>query len=106
MLDPLDDLAQRARELALAGAWTDVVRLLGPQLSFAKRAGELRLLYAEALLRIGRELQACEWLRGVVLEFSHAGDRANHRRGLNLLGAAAFALGKLDEASTAFTNAI
>ena len=106
MIDPLDGLTQRARELSRAGAWRDVLRLLEKALPANGDAGELELLYAESLLRVGRDREACERLRGVVSAMSDRGDRATHRRALNLLGAAAFALGELDEASAVFTTAL
>ena len=106
MRDPFDDLTERGRVLARSGAWTEVVSLLEPALAMLVRSGELCLLYAEALLRVGRERQACEWLRGAIPILVDAGDRVNHPRALNLLGAAAFALGELTEASEAFTTAL
>ncbi len=65
-------------------------------------AGALGLLHAEALLRTGREREACDLLRALVPELVLAGDRDAHRRALNLLGVATFTLGHLDDARDAF----
>jgi tetratricopeptide (TPR) repeat protein len=105
-LDDLDDLDRRSRELALRGAWTDVVDLLAARLPLPAGAGALRLLYAEALMRVGQDRRACDWLREIMPGLDAEGDRASHRRALNLLGAASFALGELEEASVAFTSAL
>lgn len=106
MPDALDDLGRRSRELALAGAWTDVVELLAASLPLPAGAGELRLLYAEALMRLGRDRSASQWLREIMSQIIGEGDRVSHRRALNLLGAASFALGELEDASIAFTSAL
>ena len=103
---PLDDVLERARELSRAGAWSDVVALLEPMVPFPVAAGDLRVLYAEALMRVGRERAACEWLRTIVPTLLASGDRANHRRALNLLGVGSFFLGDLDEASGALNTAL
>ncbi len=101
-----DDVLERARELSRAGAWSDVVGMLEPMVPFAAAAGDIRVLYAEALMRVGRERAACEWLRLIVPSLSTAGDRVNHRRALNLLGVGSFFLGDLDEASGALNAAV
>lgn len=103
---PLDDVLERARELSRAGAWSDVVALLEPMVPFPVAASDLRVLYAEALMRVGRERAACEWLRTIVPTLLARGDRANHRRALNLLGVGSFFLGDLDEASGALDTAL
>src|SRR3954469_9142300 len=101
-----DDVLDRARELARAGAWSAVVALLEPMAPFTVSSGDLRVLYAEALMRVGRERDACEWLRTIVPPLLASGDRPNHRRALNLLGVGSFFLGDLDEASGAFNAAL
>lgn len=102
----LDDVLERARALSHAGAWSDVVALLEPMVPFPVASGDLRVLYAEALMRVGRERAACEWLRMIVPSLLARGDRANHRRALNLLGVGSFFLGDLDEAGGALNAAL
>lgn len=101
-----DDALDRARELARAGAWNDVVGMLEPMVPFSVGAGDLRVLYAEALMRVGRERAACEWLREIVDSLLAQGDRLNHRRAMNLLGAGSFFLGELDEATGAWNTTL
>lgn len=103
---PLDHVLERARALSRAGAWSDVVALLEPMVPFMAGSSDIRVLYAEALMRVGRERAACEWLRTIVPALLAAGDRANHRRALNLLGVGSFFLGDLDEASVALNAAL
>lgn len=110
MTDPLaelpDAILERARELSRAGAWSDVVAMLEPMVPFAAAAGDVRVLYAEALMRVGRERSACEWLRQIMPMLISTGDRLNHRRALNLLGVGSFSLGDLEEASGALNTAV
>ena len=104
--DGLDDLTSRARELAAAGAWPEVVRLLRDVAPGSPAASELQLLRAEALTRIGDARAARTWLAAIVPGLIARGDRAAHRRALNLLGAACFYLGELGEAADAFAAAL
>ncbi|MDQ2665729.1 MAG: tetratricopeptide repeat protein [Gemmatimonadota bacterium] len=101
-----DDVLDRARELARAGAWSDVVALLEPTAPFASGVGDVRVLYAEALMRMGRERDACEGLRHVIPALLAAGDAVNHRRALNLLGVGSFSVGDLEEATGALNAAV
>jgi tetratricopeptide (TPR) repeat protein len=101
-----DDLTRRARELAGAGAWTEVVALLGGVTPSGAGTGELPLLRAEALTRVGEARAARDWLHELIPVLTARGDRVSHRRALNLLGAACFFLGELEEASEAFTAAL
>ena len=103
---PLDDALERARAQSRDGAWSGVVSLLEPMVPFTGGSGDIRVLYAEALMRVGRERAACEWLRSIVPVLLAEGDRANHRRALNLLGVGSFFLGELDEASVALDAAL
>ncbi|MEP6992338.1 MAG: tetratricopeptide repeat protein [bacterium] len=104
--DVPDDVLERAHALSRAGAWSDVVGMLEPMATLAGEAGEIRVLYAESLMRVGRERAACEWLRGIMPSLRAQGDRVNHRRALNLLGVGSFFLGDLDEASSALDAAL
>ena len=101
-----DTTARRARELAEAGEWPEVARLMRGQLEPNSGHAEVRLLYAEALTRTGQERLACEWLQRITPELEREGDRASHRRALNMLGVATFSLGDLDEARLAFATAL
>ena len=101
-----DDVLERARELGRSGAWSDVVVLLEPMMSATAGSGDAGVLYAEALMRVGRERAACEWLRQMVPSLIARGDAVNHRRALNLLGVGSFSLGDLDEASNALNTAV
>ena len=101
-----DDALERARELARAGAWSDVVVLLEPMKSAAAGSGDYSVQYAEALMRVGRERSACEWLREAIPGLVARGDAVNHRRALNLLGVGSFSLGDLDEASNALNTVV
>jgi tetratricopeptide (TPR) repeat protein len=67
--------------------------------------GELALLYGEALMRTGRERLALQWLLEIDGELASS-DRGAHRGVLNLLGAAHFAVGELDEATARFSDAL
>lgn len=104
--DAPDDRTRRARELAAAGAWTEVVGLLGDVTPSGPGPSELPLLRAEALTRVGNARAARDWLRELIPVLTARGDRASHRRAVNLLGAASFFLGELEEASDAFTAAL
>lgn len=105
LADAPDDLTSRVRELVAAGAWPDVVRLLDG-VSQREAASELLLLRAEALTRVGDARAARTWLYEIIPTLIARGDRASHRRALNLLGAACFYLGELAEASDAFAAAL
>jgi tetratricopeptide (TPR) repeat protein len=98
------DLAS-VRALASAGAWEDTLAPLGDLVASGVPSGELALLYGETLLRTGRERMALEWLKQVEPTLAVA-DRAAHRQVFNLIGAACFALGDLDEAASAFSEAL
>ena len=105
LADAPDELTRRVRELVAAGAWPDVVRLL-EGVSRGEASSELLLLRAEALTRVGDARSARTWLYEIIPTLIGRGDRASHRRALNLLGAACFYLGELAEASDAFAAAL
>jgi tetratricopeptide (TPR) repeat protein len=72
----------------------------------APREAELALLYAEALMRLGREREALRQLLDVEPALRHEGARGPHRSAVNMLGAARLALGELEEAVSAFGQAL
>ena len=106
LADTPDDRTRRAGELAAAGAWPEVVRLLESVGAGTTGPSELQLLRAEALTRVGDARGAREWLREIIPALVARADRAAHRRALNLLGAACFYLGELEEAADAFAAAL
>lgn len=102
---PPDRDVARFRALAAAGRWEEA---LAPFLELppdAASGAELALLYGEALLRTGRERTALDWLTRAEPTLAVA-DHAAHRQLLNLIGAACFALGRLDEAATAWSEVL
>lgn len=103
---PADDVLARTRELARTGAWSEVLGVLEPLVPFPTGSGEVRVLYSEALMRVGRERNACMWLREIIPGLLATGDAVNHRRALNLLGVGSFSVGDLEEASGALHAAV
>ena len=103
----LDDLMlQQARARAAAGAWPEVAALLEAQGAPTTDKPARVTLYAEALMRSGAPQRARECLREAVPALTHSANRAAHRTALNLLGAANFAMGYLDEAQAAWDRAL
>lgn len=103
---PADPILERARALADAGAWGDVLALLEPRAAACQRDGASALLYGEALIYTGNERRAVRWLRGTEPRLGEAGDRASQRRAVNMIGAACLALGELEDASGEFARAL
>jgi tetratricopeptide (TPR) repeat protein len=101
-----DPLLVTARELAAAGAWRELVVLLSPRASAGLSVGDEALLYAEALMRSGDERQALGFLREVEPVLADDATRARHRRAVNMIGVASFALGDLEEANAALSRAL
>jgi tetratricopeptide (TPR) repeat protein len=93
------------RALANRGDWEGALAILETLVTTARVTGELALLYGEALMRTSRERLALQWLLEVDGELASS-DRSAHRGVLNLLGAAYFALGELDEATARFSEAL
>src|SRR5690348_368945 len=103
---PTDPALTRARELADAGAWHEVLAVLEPRAATCAREGVSALLYAEALMRLGNERKALGWLSDVEPRLGDGGDRAAQRRALNMMGVASLTLGRLDDANAAFARAL
>ena len=99
-------LLDSARQLAATSSWTELVTLLDPATRAREDDGELLVLYAEGLMRVRRERDAHRHLRGAEQGLARAKDRALYRRAINLIGVAAFRLGELTEAETAFSRAL
>jgi tetratricopeptide (TPR) repeat protein len=92
------------RMLTIAGAWEEALGPLTELIGSGPPSGELALLYGETLLRTGRERMAIDWLRQT--EPGLATDRTAHRQVFNMIGVACFALGELDDAANAFSEAL
>ncbi|HEX6600309.1 MAG TPA: tetratricopeptide repeat protein [Gemmatimonadaceae bacterium] len=103
---PVDPALTRARELADAGAWHEVLAILEPRAATCTSDGQSALLYAEALMRLGNERKALGWLNEMEPRLGDGGDRAAQRRALNMIGVASLTLGQLEDASAAFARAL
>jgi tetratricopeptide (TPR) repeat protein len=96
-----------ARALAKAGAWRELSDLIQPLTGDPESlSGELIVLYAEALARVGSDREACEWLTQSEPALLATGDHYWYRHALNLLGVALFGLGRLDDATQAISKAL
>ena len=101
-----DLLFADARARAGDGAWREVRALLEPREGDLAADGEITVLYGEALMRSGDERRARDWLVAAEPQLVLNGDRAAHRRAVNMLGAACLALGDLAPAAEAFGRAL
>jgi tetratricopeptide (TPR) repeat protein len=101
-----DSVLQSARVAAASGAWGDVRAALERDEAWTARDAARAVLLADACLWTGDPKVASRWLATAVPLLSRAGDRPGLRRALNMQGAAAFALGTLDEASERFAAAL
>jgi tetratricopeptide (TPR) repeat protein len=101
-----DPLLATARQLAVAGAWRELVVLLAPRADAGLSSGDEALLYAEALMRSGEERQALVYLREAEPSLADEANRALHRRATNMIGGACFALGDLDGANAAWSRTL
>lgn len=106
-----DELLERTRSLASAGAWSALARAVQTYLDASPVTPAIVspgvvVLYAEALMRTGHPVEAEAWLteRDGALRLS--GDRAVVRRAANLLGAACLEQAKIDRAHEVFTGAV
>ena len=106
MTSSLESACAAARQRAAAGAWREVVSILEPHVSTGRVSGEDSLLFAEALVRSGEQRRALEFLRAVVPVLAAGADRRVHRKGVNMTGVAAFAVGELEEARAALNVAL
>ena len=100
-----DDLRASARASAARGEWSAVRSLLASEPA-SDREPDVLLLAAEADLRLGMPREAAERLRRGWPALVRSGDGAALRRANNLLGAATFELGDLDESHAAFSRAL
>jgi tetratricopeptide (TPR) repeat protein len=101
-----DPLLVTASQLAAAGAWRELAVLLAPRADAGVATGEEALSYAEALMRSGEERQALTYLRAVEPVLADDAGHAQHRRAVNMIGVACFALGDLEGANAALSRAL
>jgi len=100
-----DPTLTTARAAAQGGEWARVRELFDGQ-PVARELSDAALLLAEASLRLGLPERARLWLGEVIPVFETRRDRAALRRGVNMLGAACWELGELDDAESAWDRAI
>jgi tetratricopeptide (TPR) repeat protein len=103
---PADPLLTTARQLAAAGAWRELMVLLAPRAGQGLATNDEAMLYAEALMRSGEERQALAFLRELEPVLAEDGNRSLHRRAVNMIGVACFALGDLEAANAALSQAL
>lgn len=101
----VDPILPLARAAAQGGDWARVRELLEGS-PVAQQQPEAALLLAESTLRLGLPERARTWLGEAIPRFESRGDRAALRRGVNMLGAACWELGELDDAEAAWDRAI
>lgn len=101
-----DPLLTTARQLAAAGSWRELATLLEPRASAGQSVGDEAMLYAESLMRSGEERQALAFLRDLEPGLAADGNHAQHRRAVNMIGAAYFALGNMEAAIAAWSEAL
>lgn len=101
-----DAVLALARTAAANGAWGDVRATLEGDAAGTARDGARAVLLADACLWTGDPRSASRWLERAVPLLIASGDRPATRRSVNMQGAAAFALGALDEASDRFAQAL
>lgn len=101
-----DPVLQQARSRAGDGAWREVADLLAPYSAPVAERPDRVTLYAEALIRCGEPQRARACLQEATPVFAGGAHRSAYRTALNLLGAASFAVGALDEAQAAWDRAL
>lgn len=107
MTSPVSDpLFDAARTAAGSGAWGDVRAALEQDPAASLRDGPRAILLAEAYLRTNEARAAIQYLDAALPLLLRAGDRPSLRRTINMQGAAAFALGTLDDATGRWSAAL
>ncbi len=101
-----DSLLAQARSAAADGAWGVVRATLEADAAGTERDGARAVLLADACLWTGDPQSAARWLDRALPLLDQAGDRPAIRRSVNMLGAAAFAVGALAQASDRFAQAL
>jgi tetratricopeptide (TPR) repeat protein len=106
MLPVSDSLLAVARERAAAGAWRDVASLLSAHVTGQGGLTEEAVLFCEAILYLGEERRALDFLREIIPDRAVDGDRRLYRRVVNMIGVASFAIGELEQADEALQEAL
>jgi tetratricopeptide (TPR) repeat protein len=88
--------------LMARAAWGDARRALEVDLDAVATNAELTALYGEALLRMGEARDAIGWLEPRLTLLAATPNRRAFTRIVNLAGAAAFELGRIDDAALFF----
>ncbi len=101
----LDPVLVAARAAAQAGDWALVRESLAGT-ALVRGDSDAALLLAESSLRLGLPEQARLWLEELLPTIEARADRAALRRGVNMLGAACWELGELDDAERAWDRAV
>jgi tetratricopeptide (TPR) repeat protein len=99
-------IIDRARELAAAGAWVELVQLGRQPAGAMADDAELRVLLGEALVRTGELREARDLVESTLRVLATRGEKALYRRATNLFGVVTFTLGELDVSYAAFTAAL
>jgi tetratricopeptide (TPR) repeat protein len=101
-----DSVLAQARTAAARGAWGIVRATLEGDAAGTEKDGTRAVLLADACLWTGDPQAAARWLDRALPLLAQAGDRPALRRSVNMQGAAAFAIGALDQASDRFSQAL
>lgn len=101
-----DPVLLAARTAAGRGAWSDVRATLENDPDGTSRDGARAMLLGEARLRTGDPGTASRWLGTAAPLLARSGNRPSQRTVINMQGAAAFALGTLDDAADRFGTAL
>src|SRR5207237_3740192 len=104
-LPALDELLADVRAAGAAGAWTDAHARLDAAAERFAGDPAFALASAEAALRVGRPSDARRWASAVAHAPLESLGAAARGRAANYAGAAALALGLLEEAEQAFAEA-
>jgi tetratricopeptide (TPR) repeat protein len=100
---PRDSLLETAQAHAGRNEWAELCRLVESTPS-DQRTVDLDILFGEGLLRLGELAEAHALLHGLVSALR--GNDPASRRAINMLGAAAFELGSLEESKERFCEAL
>ncbi len=103
---PLPELLRVARLAAGRQAWGEVRALLAPALELVRSSPELTVLLAEAEYRGNRPNDAAALAATVDALPAGSAPDAIRSRAANVVGAAAFTMGRLADAEGAFTRAL
>jgi tetratricopeptide (TPR) repeat protein len=101
-----DDHSRQLRDLVTAGRCQDALDYYHGDGGSAEWPAEAQLAAATAAMRVGDAAAAEELARVALDRFGARADQDGRMRALNLLGAALFEAGRLDDAAERFTGAL